>query len=143
MNKFELFEILRKLRTKPSLMKKLKIFAVVGVFGFLVTGALAVWAGLSALSYIANKTTAVIQSPQTATHIESLKTEVKGLRLQPLNCWGHAQTLMAVEPWLSRPALDNLKNLKVACIENTPEFCTGDECSQIKQLVNSAEGRII
>ncbi|HPI40232.1 MAG TPA: hypothetical protein PLJ21_05470 [Pseudobdellovibrionaceae bacterium] len=136
-------ELIRKLKAKPHLIRKIKIFAVVGVAGFFVTGALAIWAGVSAISYVADKANVVMQSAQTAAHIENLKTEVKGLSLQPLNCWGKAQSLMAVEPWLARPALDNLKNLKVACLEATTPVCEGHECSQMKKLIHTTEGKMI
>jgi hypothetical protein len=110
-------ELIRKLKARPHLMRKVKIIAAVGVVVFLMTGALAIWAGVSAIGYVAGKANGVLQAPQTAVHIESLKTDLGGLKLQPLNCWGKAQSLMAVEPWLTRPALDNLKNLKTACLE--------------------------
>jgi hypothetical protein len=136
-------EFIRKLKAKPHLMRKVKIFAVVGIVGFFVTGALAIWAGVSAMSYVAEKANAVMHSPQAAAQFESLKTEVKGLSLQPLNCWGKAQSLMALEPWLARPALDNLKNLKVACLEATTPVCEGHECQQMKKRINTAEGMTI
>lgn len=126
-----LLEIIRKLKEKPNLRRKFKIFAAVGGVGFFLTGAIAIWAGVSAINYVADKTNVVMQSPQTTAHIENIKTELKGLSFQPLNCWGKAQSLLALEPWLARPALDNLKNLKIACLEATTPVCEGKECSQI------------
>ena len=136
-------ELLKNLKAKPNLMRKVKIFAIVGVVGLIVTSTLVIWAGVSAFSYAANKASEVIQAPQTTAHLENLKSEVKGLQLQPLNCWGKAQSLMAIEPWLQRPALDNLKNLKVACLEAAPPVCEGHECTQMKKLMHTAEGRTI
>lgn len=143
MKKSIFLEIIRELKAKPHLMRKVRIFAVVGIVGFFVTGALAIWAGASAISYVADKANVVMPSPQTAAQVESLKNEVKGLSLQPLNCWGKAQSLMAVEPWLARPALDNLKNLKVACLEATTPVCVGHECTEMKKLIDTAEGKTI
>lgn len=143
MKKIIFLAIIRKLKAKPHLMRKVKIFAVVGIVGFFMTGALAIWAGVSAIRYVADKANVVMQSLQTASQVESLKTELKGLSLQPLNCWGKAQSLMALEPWLARPALDNLKNLKVACLEATTPVCEGHECFQMKKLINTAEGKTI
>jgi hypothetical protein len=143
MKQIIVLEIIRKLKSKPELMRKVKIIAVVGVVGFVLTGALAIWAGIATMSYIATKATTVIQSPQTATHIENLKGEVKSLGLQPLNCWGKAQSLMAIEPWLARPALDNLRHLKVACFEATTPVCEGYECSQMKKFIHTAEEETI
>ena len=138
------FEALRKLKAKPGLMRKVKIFAAVGVVGLLITGALVVWAGVSAFNYVASKTNEVIHSPTALAQVENLKSEAKVLtRFQPLNCWGKAQSLMAVEPWLARPAFDNLKNLKFACLEATSPVCEGQECTPMKKLINTAEGGTI
>lgn len=99
MKKLILIEILRKLRAKPNLMRKVKIFAAVGVVGLLVTSGLVIWAGISAFSYAATKANEVIQSPQASAQVETFKAEVKGLSgLQALSCWGKAQSLIAVEP---------------------------------------------
>lgn len=123
-------EMLRKLKSNPGLMRKVKIFAIVGAIGFVVIATLVVWAGISAFNYVAGKTNEVIQSPYAASQVENLKTEVYGLsNLQPLPCWDKAQTLIAVEPWLARPAMDNIKSLQVACFKAAP-VCEGDECAQ-------------
>lgn len=144
MKKLIFMEIIQRLKAKPHLMRRVKIFASVGVVGLLVTSGLVIWAGISAFSYVAVKANEVIQSPQTTAQVENLKTEVKGLSsLQPLNCWGKAQSLIAVEPWLVRPALDNLKSLKVACLDEKPAVCEGHECSQMKQLMKTAKGNVI
>ncbi len=139
MKKLILLEILRKLKAKPHLMRKVKIFAAIGIVGFLVTSGLVIWAGVSAFSYVATKANEVIQSPQTSAQVENLRTEVKEFSgLKALSCWGKAQSLIAVEPWLARPALENLSNLKVACLEVKP-VCEGHQCSQMKQLMNTAK----
>lgn len=114
------YQLFRKLRTRPDLMRKMKVFLAIGIVGLFITGALAIWAGVSAFNYVATKTNEVIQSPTALAKVKSLKTEAMQLpKFQALSCWGKAQSLMAVEPWLVRPALDNLKNLKVACLEAT------------------------
>jgi len=144
MNQNIFFELLQKLKQKPNLMRKLKIFAVIGVVGFLITGGLVIWAGISAVSYVTSTTNQAVQSPLTQDHIAKLKTKAQGLpKIQALNCWAKAQSLLAVQPWLERPALDNLVNLKVACLEQKPAVCDGKDCEQIKDLMNTAEGRTI
>lgn len=47
---------------------------------------------------------------------------------------------MAVEPWLARPALDNLKNLTVACFEQRSTVCEGRECTEMKEFMNTTKG---
>ena len=139
-----IYEVLRRLKAKPGLMRKVKIFAAVGVVGFLITGALVIWAGVSTFNYVASKTTEVIHSNVVSAQVENLKLEAKDFpKFQLLSCWGKAQSLMAVEPWLARPALDNLKNLKVSCLETAPPVCEGQDCTQIKNLMNTAEGGTI
>lgn len=138
-----IYEIIRKLRAKPALMRKVKIFVVVGLVGFVFVGGLAIWAGFSAVKYVVASTSQVISSPTAQQQIQNAKTELERVQFQPLNCWGKAQSLLAVQPWLEKPAFDNLRNLKVACLESSPAICEGHECSQMKQLINTAEGRTI
>ncbi|MES2769890.1 MAG: hypothetical protein V4596_12155 [Bdellovibrionota bacterium] len=119
MKKIIFLEILNELKAKPHLMKKVKIFAVVGFVGLLITGALTIWAGLTVMNYVAIQATNAVQSPVAQMNIESLKSEVEKLpKLQALSCWNKAQSLIAVQPWLERPALENLANLKSACLED-------------------------
>jgi len=139
-----ILEILRKLKEKPHLMRKVKIFAIVGIVGFLITGALAIWAGISAVSYVATKANQVIQSPQGAAQVAALKSEVTGISgLQPLGCWNKAQSLMAFEPWLARPVLANLQSLKVACFIVAAPVCEGSKCTDTKDLTQTTEGDTI
>lgn len=142
MKKIILFEILRNLKSKPALMRKVKIFAVVGLVGFVIISGLAIWAGVSAVKYVVASTNQAISSPQAQEQLINVKSELSKLQFQPLSCWQKTQSLMAVEPWLARPAFDNLKNLKVACLDSKP-ICEGYECSQMKEMMNTAEGRTI
>lgn len=105
-----------KFDINPRLMKKIKIFAAVGVVGFIVVGALVVIAGIAAFNYLADQTQITLQNPENSERIEKLKLEVSGLsNLQPTSCWDKVESLMAVEPWLAKPAIENLNTLKVAC----------------------------
>lgn len=97
--------------------KRLKIFAVVGIVGFFITGGLLIWAGFSAVSYIAN----TVNHPSTLARVETLKSEVKTLPAITLpsiiapGCWTHAQSLLQVQPWFEKPLGDHYKNMKIAC----------------------------
>lgn len=138
------YEILKKLKQKPNLVRKVKAFAVAGGIGFIFASGLLIWAGLSAAGSFASRASQIYGSPATQQHLESLKAEIKGLpKVQPLNCWGKAQSLMAVEPWLARSALENLINLKAACLEEQPFPCEGSDCSQMRQMMKSTEGSLI
>lgn len=138
------YEILDKLKRNPKLMRKAKVFVVVGLVGVLLTGALTIWAGVSAINYLATSANQAIQSPITQGHVESLKSEIKSLPgFQAANCWGKAQTLLGVQPWLERPAFENLTNLKVACFEQKSNLCRGSNCETMNEVTNSAEGSFI
>ncbi len=140
MKRLLLLELIRKLKAKPSLRRKAIAFVIVGALGIVLVASLTIWAGISAIHYVADKASIAMQSPQAAAHLDSLKTEAKDVSLQPLNCWLKAQSLMAVEPWLARPVWDNLKNLKTACLAAVTPVCEGHDCAQIKELTNTAEG---
>ena len=137
-------KVLHNLKTKPHLLRKVKIFAAVGLVGFLVLGSLLVWAGFSTLRYIANQANQIVLSPNIQAQVETLKTEVKGMTiLRPLNCWDRAQSLLAIQPWLERPALDNFLNLKVACLGNKPKACEGPVCVETEKQWETTEGTTI
>ena len=139
-----IIELIRKVKSQPNLMRKVKIFVAVGVVGFVITGALLVWAGVSAVKFVASQTSELTQSPVAKEQIEKLKTELNGLpRLKPLTCWGKAQSLMAMQPWVEQPVMDNLINLKVACLDQAPVTCEGIDCANMKEHINTAEGRTI
>lgn len=138
------YEILDKLKRNPKLMRKAKVFVVVGLVGVLLTGALTIWAGVSAINYLASSANQAIQSPVTQGHVENLKSEIKSLpNFQAVNCWGKAQTLLGVQPWLERPAFENLTNLKAACFEQKSNLCRGSNCEHMNEVPNSAEGSFI
>ena len=144
MKKFLFLEILEQLKARPKLMKKFKILAVLGVVGFLITGTLLIWAGVSAMSYVTSSATHYIQSPVIQHHVENIKTELKSLpRVEAASCWEKAQSLIAVQPWLERPALENMALLGVACFEQRPTTCQDEACKPRNESSHSVEGSFI
>lgn len=139
MKKTILLEIVKNLKSKPKLMKKLKVLVVVGIVSFVMIGGLLIWASVSVVKHVI-ASTQVILSPATQEQLQSVKSELKKIQFQPLSCWEKAQSLMAVEPWLARSAIDNLKNLKVACLKEEMSQCEGGECSNLEKTINTAEG---
>jgi hypothetical protein len=149
------YELLQKFKHNLNFAKKVKIFAFVGVIGFVITSGLAIWAGISALNFVAaNSQTAVnfvttntqkiVQTSVTQDDFQKLKNEVQSVtQFQPLSCWGKAQTLLSAVPWLERSALDNLVNLKVACFGGGSNICEGVNCQEIKELMNNQQGGTI
>ena len=49
----------------PQIYRKV-VHVTMMLLDFFVTGAIAIWAGLSAIGYVANKANGVMQAPQTA-----------------------------------------------------------------------------
>jgi hypothetical protein len=136
------FDLITKRKQNPKLMRKIKILAAVGIAGFLLTGIVAIWAGLSAFNYIAKATTDIAQSSMAQTQVENLATELKSLpQFKALDCWSKTQSLMSVQPWYERPVLENLKGLKAACLEGPQKVCKGVACKD-SELTNT-DGQMI
>lgn len=135
-----ILKIVREAKSKPKLWRKIKIFVAVGFAGLLVVSALTIWAGIAAFNYMATKATDVLQSPTAQAQAQSLKSDLATTKIQPLSCWAKAQSLLAVEPWLQRTPGEILSNLKVACLEEAAQPCKGEDCTNIKKLLNTAEG---
>ncbi|MFN3698023.1 MAG: hypothetical protein ACK4VO_11335 [Pseudobdellovibrio sp.] len=143
MKKYILFEIYKALKTQPNLMRKFKIFASVGIIILFFVAGVTIWAGYSATKYLYSSANQVINSAQTTNHLDNLKSEIKQLQFQPLNCWGKAQSLLSLQPWFEQPIADIFQNLKLACFDTGSSICVGDECSQIKKLIYTAEEKSI
>lgn len=88
-------------------MKKLKVFAIVGVFCFVLVGGLVIWASVTAVQTL-------VRSAQ-AVNIPAV--QIEPIQLKTVDCWNKAQSLMAVQPWLEKPAAAHFQDLKVACLE--------------------------
>ena len=145
MKQLIMLEVVKRIKRIPNFKRKLKIFAVVGVLGFFVTTGLLIWAGVAAFNFASDKAAQVMHSPQTSAQVESLKTKASEFStVKAAGCWAKAQSLVAVEPWLVRPALENLNNLKIACFgQGTPvstsePICIGHECTEMKTLMRTA-----
>lgn len=124
-----ILELSKKMKSQPKLRRKVMIFAAVGVIGFFTMGALVVWAGISVINYVASSAAQVAQSPIAQSHVETVKTELKSLpKFQLVKCWGKAQSLLAVQPWIEQAAIVNLADLKLACFEQKPTACQGATC---------------
>lgn len=139
MKKVIFLELIKKLQSKPQVMRKLKVFVALGLVGLFIVGGLAIWAGISTFKYLIASASQVISSPTTQGQRQDVKAELLQIQFQPLNCWGEAQTLMTVQAWLEKSALENLRDLKTACLDSKPAPCEGPDCSQVKQFINIDE----
>jgi hypothetical protein len=114
-----IFEILKKLEAKKDLKRRLKVFVIIGVIGFFIVGAIAMWIGFKTVSFVATKTKEVDPTSVVKVHTENFKSELTSIsKHQVVSCWSKAQSLIAVQVWLERSAMDNLVDLKATCLEN-------------------------
>lgn len=102
MKKRLLFRALQNLKANPALMKKVKIFALVGFAGFLLTGGLVIWAAIAAFESLSQKAITVAQSSTIS-------------QSQALNCWNKAERIMGSQSWMQRPLAETWTDLKEAC----------------------------
>lgn len=143
MKKIIFFEIIRKLKSNPALMRKAQGLAIVGLVGVVLMAGLTLWAGIAAVNYLTVSVNQVAGSPILHEKLKTVKSEFQRIEFQPLDCWGKAQSLASFQPWIERPALENLRNLKVACLNPKTPICQGLSCEQINEFMNTAEGRMI
>lgn len=118
MNKEIVFKILKKIESNKNLKRKLKIIVVVGIVGVIIISTLTVWIGFKAVNYVATKTKEAGQAPVVQAYVHNINSEFKTLsKNHVVSCWGKAQSLIAIQVWIERSALDNLIDLKNACID--------------------------
>lgn len=104
MKKEMIFEILNKIESDIKFKRKLRAFLIVGIIGFFIISAMTVWLGFKAVNYVASKSNEVEQTLIVQGHVVS--------------CWSKVQSLIAIQVWFEKSAIDNLMDLKVACLEN-------------------------
>lgn len=139
-----ILEILKNLKKKPQLAKKIKTLGIFVIVGFVITGALTIFAGISAFNYIAEKANAMTQSPVTLNTVKNFNTVLDAApTFHAEKCWEEMQSLIALKPWIDRPALANILNLKMVCLQNRPIGCEGSKCETLENLINTNERRSI
>lgn len=114
-----LHKLLKRLQTEPQLLRKVKILAIVSVAVVFISGGLLIWAGISAAKYVVAATNQSIKSPEGQQIMKTVNEELKSLSFQPVTCWGKTQSLFSLQPWIERPVMDNIENLKAACFESS------------------------
>jgi hypothetical protein len=115
----QIYSLVGKFRNSPSLMRKIKIFLVVGFVGVVLAGALVIWAAVATFSYVADVAqNSDLTTSQVTAKVEDVRKEIHEMSaVTALGCWQTAQHLLNFEPWLERPVGQNLGQLKVACLE--------------------------
>lgn len=109
-------KLLKKSKSNQNFRKRAILFASLGIVTFLMVSGLALWGGLSAISYVSDATSQVLSTPAAKEEAKTLREGLKEFpNLQALACLNRAQQLLAVTPWLERPVLANLVQLKNEC----------------------------
>ncbi|MBP9707835.1 MAG: hypothetical protein KBD78_09325 [Oligoflexales bacterium] len=109
------FEILNRLVANPQQRKKIKIVAFVAIFGFFIATGLVIWGGISALRFAGSQ----LQAVDVQNQVEKIDSKLRALpEVTMETCWIEAQNLLNLDIWLTRPFADNLKDLKVACLDS-------------------------
>lgn len=110
-----LLELMKKFKANDQLKRKLKIFLGVGLAGFLLVGALIIWAGFATIQHVASLGANVNVQEQ----VRGLKKEMPDIpALAKVGCWDKVKSLLSVEAWLEKPVAENLQSLKDACLED-------------------------
>lgn len=122
MNKILMYKLVKKLKQRPDLMRKFKIFILIGFVGFIITFGLLVWTGISVVKYAATNMTEIIQSEETSLIVENVQQEITALpTLQLANCWSKTQSMLNAATWLGKPLKENFDSLRAACLPSSSE----------------------
>lgn len=142
MKKIIFFKSIKYLKSQPRLLKKLKLFVVVGLVSFMALGGLAIWASASAIKYVA----AVVNEKEivssTRLQVESMKNNLNQMEFNPVNCWLEAQSLLIIETWMQSPLEENLKKIKMACLSSKSNTCQEEDC-QVRDTNKFKVGEMI
>lgn len=112
MKHYLLMEFLKTLQRRPDLKKKLKVFAIVGVIGFFLLGAVTLYVGWVGVKYVAQVATQV----QPLEQMGNLQSEVEKLPgVEIAGCWGAAQEVLSLESLLNRSLAEKFQTLKTGC----------------------------
>ncbi len=95
-------------------MKKL---LVLGIVAIAVISGVIIWGGISLIRFASG-------------HLSTVTVE---------SCLNKAQSMMNATSWVTVPVVDNLKDLKTACLEAEAPICEGDVCQNMKQRMSTAE----
>lgn len=135
-----IFLILKSLQENPKLWRKVKTLAVFGLFGVVLIGGMAVWAGLSVIGYLSSSAHQYIQAPVTQSYVENAKTHLQQVHFKTASCWSQSQDLLHLQPWIEHGLSENIRRLKGACFESKGEECLTEECLRMKKFIKTTEG---
>lgn len=67
---------------------------------------------------------------KAAEHAKTIQIDQTPLtKIQTINCWEHAKTLLAITPWLEQPTDQIILNLKKTCLQEPQSKCETENCN--------------
>jgi hypothetical protein len=113
---------LEQYKSNPKFMKRFVLWGSVALGTLVVLAALAIWGAVSLFGYAASTASKVASSPTAQSYANTLKVDLQDLpKINALPCYETAQYLLTLGPWLEKPMLANLGQLKDACLPSTKE----------------------
>ncbi|NJL23971.1 MAG: hypothetical protein HC902_01460 [Calothrix sp. SM1_5_4] len=107
-------ELLRRANSDPKLKRKLKIFVATTLMAIILSGALAIWAGLTAIDYV-TRTASALRPGNSVDIAGAIQTFNGEQALLQLGCLDRAKAMLDLAPWLERPLQQNLHEIIAAC----------------------------
>ena len=132
MRHMNFYEIRKKLREHPEIVRKLKIFSIVGIMGFLMIGGMVVLAGVWVVNSVTLYTSRDIHPPIVRERLDNLNAEMREfVDVRALKCLDKAWSLVGISPWLEEAAVNNLIALKSVCLKEQKPVCKDQNCNSI------------
>ena len=116
-----ILNVLNSVKSNPKFLKKLKIFAIVGVGAFLCLSVLGVWLGVKVVNYTYESAKHIISAPVLQGSNLDILNEFNNLQLNSAGCKDLANELLNVKPWLEQPLQQHFDKIKSACFESKVE----------------------
>lgn len=102
------YEFFKIIQSNQKWKRRLKIFAIVSVTGLVVGLGMFIWAGVSAVSYVASNINQVqVPLPQLS---DQLVPQVSGSK-----CLVQLQSMANFQVWTNNPPAQNFQIIKDAC----------------------------
>lgn len=106
------YEIFRMIQDNPKWKRRIKIFAVVGIFGVVVGVGSLIWAGISAVQFVASGVNMQLPLPQVNIALS------ENIKFDGQSCKNQIQTMVNLKTWSQNPPVENFKVIKEACLKN-------------------------
>lgn len=116
MKKMMLLEMINRMKRHSDFQKKLKYFLIFGIGGFLIFGGIAIYLSFSAINYVAGL-------GQNFNFNEATKNIPI---ISNVACLENAKSLMNIQVWIEKPAMDNILKLKQVCLQEKPTNNKGE-----------------